>query len=84
MGGVVSGLGKEAVEEGASSHVQDAKTAVALFARALPRPKSSIDGTENPLSLIAAAALWSGWTDDSAMLRNECLVLKAGPAAGCP
>jgi uracil-DNA glycosylase len=36
---------------------------------------------ERPLSLLGAALVWSGWSDDSALLHAPCLVIKAAPAA---
>lgn len=64
----------------AATHVDDATIAVACFAAALPDPRSASAVTaERPLSLIGAAALWAGWSDDIELLRAPCLVLKAAP-----
>jgi hypothetical protein len=46
----------------AASHVDDATVAVACFTAALPDPGSANAVTaERPLSLVGAAAVWSGW-----------------------
>jgi hypothetical protein len=31
---------------------------------------------DNPISLIGAAALWAGWSEDLSLLHDEVLVLK--------
>lgn len=62
----------------ATSHVGDATVAVECFAEALPDPSAaSAAAADRPLSLIGAAALWSGWSDDAALLHSPCLVLRA-------
>lgn len=60
------------------SHHGDAAIAVHRFCELLPDPTVA-DGVsaEHPLSLIAAAALWSGWLNDPESLRHGCLVVKA-------
>lgn len=66
----------------AITHVDDATVAVACFAAALPDPSSaSVVAAERPLSLVGAAALWAGWSDDVEFLHAPCLVLKAAAAA---
>ena len=63
-------------------HVADALTACREFASRLPDP-----GTGSPCepghavrSLIGAAVLWSGWSEDLGLLRARCLVVKpTGP-----
>ncbi len=62
----------------AKTHVDDAAVAVACFLDSLPEPetRNAID-RERVLSLIGAAALWSGWTDQLEWLRAPCLVLRA-------
>jgi hypothetical protein len=62
----------------ATTHVDDATIAVACFTDALPDPRSASTVTaERPLSLVGAAALWAGWSDDVELLRAPGLVLKA-------
>lgn len=66
----------------AVTHVDDATVAVACFAAALPDPRSaSAVSAERPLSLVGAAALWAGWSDDVELLHAPCLVLKAAASA---
>jgi hypothetical protein len=73
----VSGAAKKA------THVEDATVAVAAFLEALPNPPGrNAVHEERVLSLIAAAALWSGITSDATLLRSPCVVLRADePAA---
>jgi hypothetical protein len=60
------------------SHHGDAAIAVGRFCEVLPDPPARDEvSAEQPLSLIAAAALWSGWLDDVEELRHGCLVVKA-------
>jgi hypothetical protein len=62
----------------ATTHVDDAAVAVAAFCTALPDPMSSNAVTaERPLSILGAALLWSGSSDDAEALRRPCLVIKA-------
>jgi len=69
----------------ATTHVDDAAIAVACFTAALPDPgRANAVTAERPLSLVGAAGLWAGWSDDAEFLRTPCLVLKAAernPAA---
>jgi hypothetical protein len=61
----------------AETHVADAAVAVSCFTAALPDPRNAnAVEAERPLSLLAAAALWAGWTDDLRLLHAPCLVLK--------
>lgn len=67
------------VSQGAhgSSHLQDAATAATAFADidwAVPRPNPL--SAQQPLSLVHAAALWSGWADDLLRLHSECAVVR--------
>jgi len=60
-----------------NSHKRDAATALQYFLA----NADNLDGVnsvtcENPLSLIAAAALWSGWLADVRHLHSSCLVLR--------
>jgi hypothetical protein len=65
----------------AVTHVDDATIAVACFTAALPEPgRASAVTAERPLSLVGAAAVWAGWSDDIELLRTPCLVLKATAA----
>lgn len=60
------------------THVDDAAIAVAAFTSALPDPrKSSTISAERPLSLIGAAAIWSGWSTDDDLLHAAPLVVRA-------
>ena len=69
----------------ATTHVDDAAIAVACFTAALPDlERANAVTAERPLSLVGAAGLWAGWSDDAEFLRTPCLVLKAAernPAA---
>lgn len=63
------------------SHHGDAAVAVERFCKLLPDPTRADEvSADNPFSLIAAAALWSGWLEDAEQLRNSCLVVKARAA----
>lgn len=59
-------------------HVEDARIAVSQLEASLPDPMSmnAID-EESVLSLVGAAALRAGWSDDIAVLSEPCLVIKA-------
>ncbi len=62
------------------THVDDAAIAVEAFVRALPDPRTASTITaERPLSLAGAAAMWSGWLDDSCALHTQPLVIRAEP-----
>jgi hypothetical protein len=66
----------------AVTHVDDATIAVDCFTAALPDPTSvHAVSAERPLSLVAAAALWAGWSGDAELLRATCLVVKAAANA---
>ena len=59
------------------SHERDAATAVMAFRDAENDLESAnAVTTESPFSLIGAAAIWAGWTDDLTVLEMPCLVLK--------
>jgi hypothetical protein len=62
----------------AATHFDDATIAVTSFVDALPEPdqRNAIEA-ETPISLIGAAAVWSGWSSETGMLSRACLVLKA-------
>jgi len=67
----------------ATTHVDDAVVAVAAFSEALPEPIIANAVTaERPLSLLGAALVWSGWSDDGDLLHAPCLVIKATPPTG--
>lgn len=67
----------------AATHVDDATIAVATFREALPDPPTAnAVSAERPFSLLGAALLWSGWSDDLQLLHAPCLVIKAAPPAG--
>ena len=60
------------------SHSEDALIAIDTFSKALPDPWSANAVIEaDVLSLVGAAALRAGWTDDSAALSKPCVVIKA-------
>lgn len=61
-----------------AAHVDDALIAATTFRDALPDPPAA-NGVkaERPLSLIGAALLWSGWSQETAVLYQRCLVIKA-------
>jgi hypothetical protein len=66
----------------ARTHVDDATVAVAAFGEALADPiAANAVAAERPLSLLGAALVWSGWSDDGDLLHAPCLVIKASPAA---
>jgi hypothetical protein len=51
--------------------------AVEAFLEALPNPPAqNTVHEERVLSLIAAAALWSGITSDATLLNSSCIVLR--------
>jgi hypothetical protein len=61
-----------------TTHVDDASIAVAAFVAALPDPCAFASITaERPLSLIGAAAVWSGWSTDEELLRVAPPVVRA-------
>lgn len=64
-----------------SSHVGDAEAAGEAFRVALPDPASApivtIDEADRPLSLAAAAALWSGWLTDPRALHQSPVITRA-------
>jgi hypothetical protein len=58
-------------------HIRDAATAVMAFISEEQRLEEADAVTAgNPLSLIHAVALWSGWSTDIGGLHGECLVIK--------
>ena len=62
----------------AASHVDDALIAATTFRDSLPNPPdTNAVEAESPLSLVGAALLWSGWSGESALLIQPCLVIKA-------
>jgi hypothetical protein len=66
----------------ATTHLEDATVAVSAFRAALPDPThANAITTDRPLSLLGAAILWSGWTDDVKFLRMACLVIRAAESA---
>lgn len=74
--GFVSGKAK------AATHVGDAAVAAEAFRAALPDPTAENAVTaDRPLSLIGAALIWTGWSDDPSLLRQPCLVVKPSDVA---
>ena len=69
---MVTGQGKT------ESHESDAMAAVAAFCHALPNPASrdALKPTSRTLSLIGAALLWVGWSDDLGLLKRPCVVIR--------
>lgn len=67
-------------EAKAASHIGDATLAAKEFQSALPDPttKSAVRA-DNPLSLIGAALLWSGWCTDVEVLHQAVVVIKVPP-----
>jgi alkylated DNA nucleotide flippase Atl1 len=62
----------------AASHVDDALIAATTFCDSLPDPQAAnAVEAERPLSLVGAALLWSGWSQEAALLHKPCLVIKA-------
>ena len=61
------------------SHESDAKAAVDAFHRALPDPmsKNALTPTSRTRSLIGAAMLWSGWSEDVGLLSRPCVVIRS-------
>jgi hypothetical protein len=58
-------------------HVRDAATAAVSFIEAEADLRAATEvHAEQPLSLIGAAALWSGWASDAATLRVETAVIR--------
>jgi len=70
----VSGKGK------ADGHVADAQAAAAAFEAALPDPRKSqtIQSASPVISLIGAALIRSGWSQDQSLLGQPCIVISAG------
>ncbi|WP_374023206.1 hypothetical protein [Mycobacterium sp. HNNTM2301] len=62
----------------AATHVDDALIAATTFCGCLPNPAAAnAVAAESPLSLISGALLWSGWSQEPALLHQRCLVIKA-------
>ncbi len=60
------------------THHGDAAIAVERFFAVLPDPTTADElDAPSPFSLIGAALVWSGWSDDVSLLRRKCLVVKA-------
>ncbi len=60
------------------SHEEDARNGLDAFCSQLPSPgDASADETENPFSLIAAAASWAGWEVAPEALRSACVLVRA-------
>jgi hypothetical protein len=62
-------------------HIRDAATAVRAFLAAeADLAAATVVRAERPLSLIAAAALWSGWITDPAALHTQTAVIRPATA----
>lgn len=70
---MVTGRGKT------DSHESDARAAVDAFRRALPDPESrnALTPTPRTRSLIGAALLWAGWSNDLDLLTKPCVVIRS-------
>jgi len=66
----VSGAGK------GRSHCEDARAGVEAFKRALPAPDSCLAAGSESHSLVGAALLRTGWSEDLSLLSQPCLVLR--------
>ena len=71
-----TGTGSDGMET--DPHELDAKMAVNAFIRALPDPTSrdALTPTPRTRSLIGAALLETGWSNDIELLRTPCMVIK--------
>ena len=63
-------------------HIRDAKAAVAAFVKTRSsdsglRTSIFLPPCSQPFSLIGAALLWARWSEDSDLLRQSCVVIKA-------
>ena len=69
---LVTGRGKT------DSHESDAAAAVAAFQRALPglMSKNALTPTSRTRSLVGAALLWAGWSEDIGLLSKPCVVIR--------
>lgn len=65
----------------AGSHEEDAKKAVEAFERALPDPTkcNAVRCDADVYSLVGAALLRTGWSEDLRLLHEPCLVVRASP-----
>lgn len=64
--------------QGPLAHAEDAGVAVKSFLAALPEPESENAVSEETVhSLIGAALLRSGWSDDLEVLSTPCLVIRS-------
>jgi hypothetical protein len=71
----VSGSSKPKASEG-NPHVADASAAIAAFRGSIAEATETPPvNAESPLSLIGAAALWAGWTDDTSVLKAQPVVI---------
>jgi len=70
---LVTGRGKS------NSHEGDARVAVEAFKNALPDPttKNALRRPPRARSLIGAALLWAGWSEEITLLRKPCLVIRS-------
>ena len=83
----VSGKKNQITDDTQDAHIQDATAAVAAFVKNLRSLRSSITlpPDSQPRSLIGAALLWAGWSEDQDLLQQSCIVIKAeAPAMQSP
>ncbi len=58
------------------NHADDAERAVRAFDLSLPDPpRANRINEPTVMSLVGAAALWTGWTSDPSILKEPCLVI---------
>ena len=71
----VTGQGKS------HSHKSDAKAAVNAFIQALQTPcnPTGVTPQDRTRSLIGAALLWAGWSENLDLLNKPCVVIKSAP-----
>jgi len=59
-----------------SSHADDARIAVQAFQAALPSPESILTPSDVVFSIVGAALVHAGWSNDVGLLSKPCLVVK--------
>ena len=65
-------------ENRTGSHEGDAAAAACAFIKALPDPAAcnAVTSPHKVRSLIGAALLWAGWSNDLQLLRTPCVVIR--------
>ena len=74
----VTGEAKSKCQDKAKRHIDDARKACDEFIERLPDPTTEcVEEPTGPIhSLIGGVLLWAGWSDDPALLRTGCLVVR--------